>query len=105
MLALKIKINKSVSMIIAADNHFLADFTYGVLAPRPDNALIIGFDDFNNYTWYDGKPQHNDEIDIQVIDIEHTQISPPLKAKRRDMEHLKKTYECLKDELKNKGII
>ena len=105
MLALKIRINKLDPMIIAADNHILVDFTYGVSAPCPDNALIIGTDDFNRYTWYDEKPQHNDEIDIQVVDIDHTQVSFPYKVKKHSIDRLKKEYEILRKELENKGII
>ena len=49
MLAFEIRRNDAAQMIVAADNHVIADFTYGVLAVNPNSVVIAGFDDFNKY--------------------------------------------------------
>ena len=45
MKAFEIRINDATPMIVAADNHVIADFTYGVSAINPNSAVIAGFDD------------------------------------------------------------
>ena len=44
MLAFEIRINNSAPMIVAADNHVIADFIYGVGAVNPNSVVIAGFD-------------------------------------------------------------
>ena len=46
MLAFEIRINNAAPMIVAADNHVIADFIYGVGAVNPNSVVIAGFDDF-----------------------------------------------------------
>ena len=55
MLAFEIRINNSAPMIVAADNHVIADFIYGVGAVNPNSVVIAGFDDFHRYVWLDGE--------------------------------------------------
>ena len=43
MLAFEIRINNSAPMIVAADNHVIADFIYGVGAVNPNSVVIAGF--------------------------------------------------------------
>ena len=61
MLAFEIRINNAAPMIVAADNHVIADFIYGVGAVNPNSVVIAGFDDFHRYVWLDGEIHHNDE--------------------------------------------
>ena len=44
MLAFEIRINNAAPMIVAADNHVIADFIYGVGAVNPNSVVIAGFD-------------------------------------------------------------
>ena len=110
MLAFEIKINNSAPMIVAADNHVIADFTYGVLAINPNSVLIAGFDDFNKYVWLDGEIHHNDEVHIRVVDVDKDKVSVPTKTTKKSLERLKEKYDKLQQKLKTqesdmKGII
>ena len=66
MLAFEIRRNDAAQMIVAADNHVIADFTYGVGAVNPNSVVIAGFDDFHRYVWLDEAIHHNDEVHIRV---------------------------------------
>ncbi len=105
MLAFEIKINNSAPMVVAADNHVIADFTYGVLAINPNSVLIAGFDDFHRYIWLDGEIHPNDEVHIRVVDVGKDKVSVPLKTTEESLERLKEQYDKLQQELKNKGLI
>ena len=48
MLAFEIRINNAAPMIVAADNHVIADFICGVGAVNPNSVVIAGFDGFLN---------------------------------------------------------
>ena len=50
MLAFEIRINNSAPMIVAADNHVIADFIYGVGAVNPNSVVIAGFDAWSMLT-------------------------------------------------------
>ncbi len=105
MLAFEIKINNSAPMIVAADNHVIADFIYGVMAVNPNSVVIAGFDDFNKYIWLDEKIHHNDELHIRVVDVDKEKVSVPLKTTKESLERLKEKYDKLQLELKHKGLI
>lgn len=104
MLAFEIRINNAAPMIVAADNHVIADFTYGVLAINPNSVVIAGFDDFYRYVWLDGEIHHNDEVHIRVVDVDKEKVSVPLKTTKESLESLKEKYDKLQQELKHKGI-
>ena len=92
-------------MIVAADNHVIVHFSYGVLAINPNNVVIAGFDDFCRYIWLDEKTHHNDEVHICVVDVDKEKVSVPLKTTKESMERLKEKYDKLQQELKVKGLI
>ena len=105
MLAFEIRRNDAAQMIVAADNHVIADFTYGVLAVNPNSVVIAGFDDFNKYIWLDGEMHHNDEVHIRVVNVDKEKVSVPLKTTKESLERLKEKYGKLQQELKHKGLI
>jgi sRNA-binding carbon storage regulator CsrA len=105
MKAFEIRINDATPMIVAADNHVIADFTYGVSAINPNSAVIAGFDDFYRYVWLDEEIHHNDEVHIRVVEVDKEKISVPLKTTKESLERLKEEYDKLQQELKVKGII
>lgn len=105
MLAFEIRINDAAQKIVAADNHVIADFIYGVGAVNLNSVVIAGFDDFNRYVWLDEKIHHNDEIHIRVVDVDKEKVSVPLKTTKESLESLKEKYDKLQQELKHKGII
>ena len=55
MLAFEIRINNSAPMIVAADNHVIADFIYGVGAVNPNSVVIAGFDTSTDMSGLTGK--------------------------------------------------
>jgi len=89
MKAFEIRINDATPMIVAADNHVIADFTYGVSAINPNSAVIAGFDDFYRYVWLDEEIHHNDEVHIRVVEVDKEKISVPLKTTKESLERLK----------------
>ena len=99
MLAFEIRINNSAPMIVAADNHVIADFIYGVGAVNPNSVVIAGFDDFHRYV------HHNDEVHIRVVNVDKEKVSVPLKTTKESLERLKEKYGKLQQELKHKGLI
>ena len=105
MLAFEIRINNSAPMIVAADNHVIADFIYGVGAVNPNSVVIAGFDDFHIYVWLDGEIHHNDEVHIRVVNVDKEKVSVPLKTTKESLERLKENYGKLQQELKHKGLI
>ena len=102
MLAFEIRINNAAPMIVAADNHVIADFIYGVGAVNPNSVVIAGFDDFHRYVWLD---YHNDEVHIRVVNVDKEKVSVPLKTTKESLERLKEKYGELQQELKHKGLI
>ncbi len=100
MLAFEIRINNAAPMIVAADNHVIADFIYGVGAVNPNSVVIAGFD-----VWLDWEIHHNDEVHIRVVDVDKEKVSVPLKTTKESLERLKGNYGKLQQELKHKGMI
>ena len=105
MLAFEIRINNAAPMIVAADNHVIADFIYGVGAVNPNSVVIAGFDDFHRYVWLDEEIHHNDEVHIRVVDVDKEKVSVPLKTTKESLERLKEKYGKLQQELKHKSLI
>lgn len=105
MLALEITINNSEPMIIAADNHVIADFSYGVGGISSDFVTFAGFDEYCSYIWHVDPPRTDDEIRICVVDVCKESVSVPSKVKRKKTEELVKYYEFLKQELSKRGLL
>ncbi|MCF0184357.1 MAG: hypothetical protein HUK01_08495 [Bacteroidaceae bacterium] len=105
MLALEILVGDSASIIVAAENNVIADFSYGIMASSPDHILIAGFDDLNQYVWLDGTPHNGDTITIRVIDVNVDMVSTPIKTQPRNIESIKKKFLSLRNELQHRGLI
>lgn len=105
MLALEIRINDCEPIIAATDNLTFVKVSYGSSPGNIGSIIVAGSDTAFRYTWINEKAKNDDEIFIRVVDVEKSQISPPLKIEKADRELMLKVFHKLKKELQDRQLL
>lgn len=88
MIGIEISINDGETIIAAAENHLVANFSFGY---SEDTNFVIGFEPSHTLTWLKTKPKMGDKILIRIVETD--KVSSVLKMEDSNRDEMIKRYQ------------